>query len=108
MGGCLSSQAADDLSLLNDSTGDGASLGPGDQPPPPTSAPPPPYQVLRGAGEGGKRRGGAADLVQLRGGGGQPLALRRLEGEEGKPAGWLAGDEDLGLVKLFAWELCRD
>uniref|UniRef100_A0ABM5FLX4 RING finger protein 11-like n=1 Tax=Pogona vitticeps TaxID=103695 RepID=A0ABM5FLX4_9SAUR len=44
MGGCLSSQAADDLSLLNDSTGDGASLGPGDPPPPPIPAPPPPYQ----------------------------------------------------------------
>ncbi|KAJ6668067.1 hypothetical protein lerEdw1_016388 [Lerista edwardsae] len=44
MGGCLSSQAADDLSLLNDSTGDGASLGPGDPPPPPSSVPPPPYQ----------------------------------------------------------------
>ncbi|XP_034262655.1 RING finger protein 11-like isoform X3 [Pantherophis guttatus] len=42
MGGCLSSQAADDLSLLNDSTGDGTSLGPGD--PPPLPAPPPPYQ----------------------------------------------------------------
>ncbi|XP_013918391.1 PREDICTED: RING finger protein 11-like isoform X1 [Thamnophis sirtalis] len=42
MGGCLSSQAADDLSLLNDSTGDGASLGPGD--PLPLPAPPPPYQ----------------------------------------------------------------
>ncbi|XP_039199106.1 RING finger protein 11-like isoform X1 [Crotalus tigris] len=42
MGGCLSSQAADDLSLLNDSTGDGASLGPGD--PPPLPAPPPPDQ----------------------------------------------------------------
>ncbi|KAM9115585.1 RING finger protein 11-like [Pangshura tecta] len=40
MGNCLSSQAADDLSLLNDS-GDGASLGPGDPPPPPA---PPPYQ----------------------------------------------------------------
>ncbi|XP_044309709.1 RING finger protein 11-like [Varanus komodoensis] len=44
MGGCLSSQAADDLSLLNDSTGDGASLGAGDPPPPPIPAPPPPYQ----------------------------------------------------------------
>ncbi|XP_064355321.1 RING finger protein 11-like [Dromaius novaehollandiae] len=40
MGNCLSSQAADDLSLLNDSV-DGASLGPGDPPPPPA---PPPYQ----------------------------------------------------------------
>ncbi|KYO32298.1 RING finger protein 11 [Alligator mississippiensis] len=36
MGNCLSSQTADDLSLLNDSA-DGASLGPG-------AAPPPPYQ----------------------------------------------------------------
>ncbi|XP_063148572.1 RING finger protein 11-like [Candoia aspera] len=44
MGGCLSSQAADDLSLLNDSTGDGASLGPGDTHPPPLPAPPPRYQ----------------------------------------------------------------
>nr|XP_028573207.1 RING finger protein 11-like [Podarcis muralis] len=44
MGGCLSSQAADDLSLLNDSTGDGASLGPGDPSPPPIPVPPPPYQ----------------------------------------------------------------
>lgn len=50
MGGCLSSQAADDLSLLNDSTGDGASLGPGD--PPPLPDPPPPYQVPRGVGKG--------------------------------------------------------
>lgn len=50
MGGCLSSQAADDLSLLNDSTGDGTSLGPGD--PPPLPAPPPPYQVPRGVGKG--------------------------------------------------------
>ncbi|MGH0189814.1 UNVERIFIED_CONTAM: hypothetical protein FKN15_039005 [Acipenser sinensis] len=38
MGNCLTSQAADDLSLLNES--DGASL-PGEPPPPP---PPPPYQ----------------------------------------------------------------
>lgn len=50
MGGCLSSQAADDLSLLNDSTGDGTSLGPGD--PPPLPAPPPPYQVPRRVGKG--------------------------------------------------------
>lgn len=42
MGNCLSSQTADDLSLLNDSA-DGASLGPG-------AAPPPPYQVQRGEG----------------------------------------------------------
>uniref|UniRef100_A0A8D0G6M9 RING-type domain-containing protein n=1 Tax=Sphenodon punctatus TaxID=8508 RepID=A0A8D0G6M9_SPHPU len=50
MGGCLSSQAADDLSLLNDSTGDGVSLGAGEPPPPP--GPLPPYQVPVGRARG--------------------------------------------------------
>lgn len=58
MGGCLSSQAADDLSLLNESTGDGASLGHGDPPHPPRSALPPPYQVSKREEEEERVRGG--------------------------------------------------
>lgn len=88
MGGCLSSQAADDLSLLNDSTGDGASLGPGDPPPPPPSVPPPPYQVpsRRRAGTGSSAGVCAADLPRL-----SPAVGLDVGGPPQAPCGALLG-----------------